>query len=234
MTIPLAAALMIPFLGTTLGAAGVFLTGKQASPEHRRGLSGFAAGIMTAASVWSLLIPAAERSAHLGHFALLPVLAGLWCGILFLHLIHLPEESRLLFAVTLHNLPEGMAVGAAAALYLAGGHGLAALFALCIGIALQNIPEGTIISLPLCAGGMGKGKSFLYGTLSGIVEPIGAMLTLLLAGFIVPALPFFLSFAAGAMLHVVVTELIPELEKRGAFSFILGFSVMMTLDILLG
>ena len=226
----------------------------------QRTLTGFAAGVMVAASVWSLLIPAMEQSADLGRLAFFPAAAGFWLGILFLllldHLIpHLHQNSlqaegpksqlqrttMMVLAVTLHNIPEGMAVGVVYAGYLAGTAQITAAgaLALSLGIAIQNFPEGAIISMPLRAEGMKKGRTFWGGVLSGIVEPIGAVLTILVAGIVVPALPYLLSFAAGAMLYVVVEELIPEMSQGqhsnvGTVFFAVGFSVMMVLDVALG
>lgn len=252
--------ILIPFLGTSFGAACVFFMKKEMGDRLQRMLTGFAAGVMVAASIWSLLIPAMEQVSDMGKLAFVPVVAGFWCGILFLllldHIIpHLHRNSQraegprsqlkrttmLVLAVTLHNIPEGMAVGVVYAGYLAGNTQIsaAAAMALSLGIAIQNFPEGAIISMPLRAEGTGKPKAFLGGVLSGIVEPIGAILTILAAGLIVPALPYLLSFAAGAMLYVVVEELIPEMSQGehsdvGTISFAVGFSVMMMLDVALG
>ena len=245
--------LLLPFFGTTLGAAWVFFLGKRPVPKLRQGLSGLAGGVMVAASVWSLILPALEQSESLGAFACLPCLAGIWCGVLFLRILDrlIPwlhrgalqsgNSNRLLtLAVTLHNLPEGMAVGVAAAGYLAGtGLPLSGVLTLSLGIALQNLPEGAIISLPMGSAGVSRRRAFAVGTASGIVEPVGAFLTLLLAGLVVPILPFLLCFSAGAMLYVVVQELIPDLQAEGEFPagvlfFTAGFSVMMLLDVLLG
>ena len=224
----------IPFLGTALGAACVFFMKKALSDRVQRALTGFAAGVMVAASVWSLLIPAMEQSAGMGKWAFVPAAVGFWIGILFLllldHIIpHLHQNSTqaegpksqlerttmMVLAVTLHNIPEGMAVGVVYAGYRSGSAQITAAgaLALSLGIAIQNFPEGAIISMPLRAEGMSKGRAFLGGVLSGIVEPIGAVLTILAAGLIVPALPYLLSFAAGAMLYVVVEELIPEMSQ---------------------
>ena len=215
---------------------------------------------MVAASVWSLIIPAMEQSAHMGKLAFIPAFAGVWAGFLFLlgldHLIphlHLnsqcPEGSKcnlgksamMVLAVALHNLPEGMAVGVVAAGWLTGSGSIssAAALALSLGIALQNLPEGAIISMPLHSGGVKKGKAFGYGVLSGLVEPVGAVATILLANLVVPALPYLLSFAAGAMLYVVVEELIPEMSEGehsniGTIFFAMGFTLMMMLDVALG
>ena len=250
----------IPFLGTALGAACVFFMKKALSDRVQRALTGFAAGVMVAASVWSLLIPAMEQSAGMGKWAFVPAAVGFWIGILFLllldHLIpHLHQNSTqaegpksqlerttmMVLAVTLHNIPEGMAVGVVYAGYRSGSAQITAAgaLALSLGIAIQNFPEGAIISMPLRAEGMSKGRAFLGGVLSGIVEPIGAVLTILAAGLIVPALPYLLSFAAGAMLYVVVEELIPEMSEGvhsdiGTVFFAVGFSVMMVLDVALG
>lgn len=252
--------IMLPFLGTTLGAASVFLVKKKLNNHVQRALTGFAAGVMVAASVWSLILPAMEQSAHMGSLSFLPAVIGVWAGILFLMLLdniiphlhmgadkpegpqsHLKRTSMMVLAVALHNLPEGMAVGVVLAGLLKGSEGIsaAAAITLSLGIAIQNFPEGAIISMPLKNEGMSKGKSFLYGMLSGVVEPAGAVLTLLAADLIVPALPYLLSFAAGAMLYVVVEELIPEMSSGehghiGTVLFAVGFTLMMTLDIVLG
>ena len=252
--------ILIPFLGTTLGAACVFFLKKALSESLQRALTGFAAGVMVAASVWSLLIPAIEQASGMGRLSFAPAAIGFWCGILFLllldhvipHLhrnceqtegpkIHLQRSTMLLLAVTLHNIPEGMAVGVMYAGYLSGSTQITAAgaLALSLGIAIQNFPEGAIISMPLRAEGMNKPKAFLYGTLSGVVEPIGAVLTILAAQYIIVALPYLLSFAAGAMLYVVVEELIPEMSQGrhsnlGTLFFAVGFTVMMALDVGLG
>ena len=252
--------ILIPFLGTSLGAGCVFFLKNSLRDGIQRALAGFAAGVMVAASVWSLLIPAMEQAADLGRLAFFPAAVGFWLGILFLllmdHLIpHLHQNSlqaegpksqlqrttMMVLAVTLHNIPEGMAVGVVYAGYLAGTAQITAAgaLALSLGIAIQNFPEGAIISLPLRAEGMKKGRAFWGGALSGIVEPIGAVLTILAAGIVVPALPYLLSFAAGAMLYVVVEELIPEMSQGqhsnvGTVFFAVGFSVMMVLDVALG
>ena len=252
--------ILIPFLGTSLGAASVFFL-KQSLGDHvQRALTGFAAGVMVAASIWSLLIPAMEQSASLGRLSFFPAVAGFWLGILFLllldHIIpHLHRNSEMaegphsklqrttmmVLAVTLHNIPEGMAVGVVYAGYLSGTAQITAAgaLALSLGIAIQNFPEGAIISMPLRAEGMSKSRSFWGGVLSGIVEPIGAVLTILAASVIVPALPYLLSFAAGAMMYVVVEELIPEMSQGehsniGTVFFAVGFSLMMVLDVALG
>lgn len=252
--------LIIPFLGTSLGAACVFFMKKNLSIPVQKSLTGFAAGVMVAASVWSLLIPALDQSASLGKFSFIPAAVGFWIGILFLLLLdtiipHLhqntmqPEGPKtklqrttmLVLAVTLHNIPEGMAVGVVYAGYVAGNVGITAMgaLALSLGIAIQNFPEGAIISMPLQSEGMKKGKAFWMGVLSGAVEPIGALATILAADLIVPALPYFLSFAAGAMIYVVVEELVPEMSQGshsniGTIFFALGFTIMMILDVALG
>ena len=246
--------ILIPFLGTTLGAACVFFMKKSLGDLVQRSLAGFAAGVMVAASIWSLLID------HMGRLSFLPALAGFWAGVLFLLLLDrliphlhvgsdqaegpkskLGRTTMMVLAVTLHNIPEGMAVGVMYAGFLAGNTQItaASALALSLGIAIQNFPEGAIISMPLRAEGVRKGKAFGGGVLSGAVEPIGAVLTILAAQLVIPALPYLLSFAAGAMLYVVVEELIPEMSQGkhsnlGTVFFAVGFSVMMTLDVALG
>ena len=253
-------AILLPFLGTTLGAAFVFFLKGTMGRWLQRFLTGFAAGVMVAASIWSLIIPAMEQSAHMGKWAFVPAFVGVWAGFGFLMLLdhiiphlHLnsaaPEGSKsslgrsamLVLAVALHNLPEGMAVGIVVAGWLSGNASIsaAAALTLAIGIALQNLPEGAIISMPLRSGGMARRKAFGYGVLSGVVEPIGAIGTILLAAWIAPALPYLLAFAAGAMLYVVVEELIPEMSEGdhshlGPVAFALGFTLMMALDVALG
>ena len=252
--------ILIPFLGTSLGAACVFFMKKTLGEGVQRALTGFAAGVMVAASVWSLLIPAIEQSSSMGSWSFVPAAAGFWAGVVFLlaldHIIpHLHRNSKqaegprsrlgrttmMVLTVTLHNIPEGMAVGVVYASYLSGNAQITAAgaLALSLGIAIQNFPEGAIISMPLRAEGEGKGRAFLGGVLSGVVEPLGAVLTILAARHIVPALPYLLSFAAGAMLYVVVEELIPEMSQGkhsnlGTVFFAVGFSVMMILDVALG
>ena len=252
--------ILIPFLGTTLGASCVLFMKKMMNKMVQRALTGFAAGIMVSASVWSLLIPSMDYAAEMGKFAFVPAVVGFWIGILFLlamdHIIphlhmdtdkaegpksKLKKTTMLVFTVTLHNIPEGMAVGVVYAGYLAGNMQISAMgaLALAIGIAIQNFPEGAIISMPLKAEGTSKGKAFLYGVLSGVVEPIGAVLTLVASGFIIPVLPYFLSFAAGAMMYVVIEELIPEMSHGdhsniGTVMFAVGFTLMMILDVALG
>ena len=252
--------LFTPFLGTSLGAACVFFLKKELKDQVQRGLTGFASGVMVAASIWSLLIPSMEQSEGAGTWAFLPAVLGFWAGILFLlgldHLIpHLHQKSQkaegpstklrrstmMVLAVTLHNIPEGMAVGVVYAGYLAGEGQISmmAALALSLGIAIQNFPEGAIISMPLRAEGFSKTRAFAGGMLSGAVEPLGALLTILAAGLVIPALPYLLSFAAGAMLYVVVEELIPEMSQGehsniGTLAFALGFTLMMALDVALG
>ena len=252
--------ILIPFLGTSLGAACVFPMKEQLGVSVQRILTGFAAGVMTAASVWSLLIPAIEQSGEtMGKLAFLPAAIGFLLGIAFLLLLDrliphlhlnsdkaegmqskLPKNIMMLLAVTMHNIPEGMAVGVVyAGMLYGGGMSSSAALALAIGIAIQNFPEGAIISIPLKAEGMSKSKAFAAGVISGAVEPLGAMLTVVAAGLIVPAMPYLLSFAAGAMIYVVVEELIPEMSAGehsniGTIAFAAGFTVMMILDVALG
>ncbi|MEG0812768.1 MAG: ZIP family metal transporter [Clostridium sp.] len=252
--------ILIPFIGTTVGAACVFFLRKEINPVVQKTLLGFASGVMVAASVWSLLIPAMNMSEHMGKLAFVPAASGLLLGMAFLllmdriiphlHLDHqdpegpkskLKKTTMLVLAVTLHNIPEGMAVGVVFAGVLAESSGItmAGAFALALGIAIQNFPEGAIISLPLRTEGATKKKAFILGTLSGIVEPIGAVLTILLYKTVVPLLPYLLAFAAGAMLYVVVEELIPESAEgehsnMGTIGFAVGFVIMMVLDVALG
>ena len=252
--------LMLPLLGTTLGAGCVFFLKHQIHPLVQKALLGFASGVMVAASVWSLLIPAMEQSQELGRLAFVPAAAGLLLGMAFLlamdklvphlHLgsktaegpkSHLKRLTMLVLAVTLHNIPEGMAVGVVFAGMLTGEGEItfASALVLSLGIAIQNFPEGAIISLPLKSEGDSRGRAFLYGFLSGVVEPAGALLTILLASQIAPALPYLLAFAAGAMLYVVVEELIPEASQGehsnlGTIGFSVGFTLMMILDVALG
>lgn len=256
----IAKGILLPLLGTTLGAMCVFFMKKTLHDFVQRALTGFAAGVMVAASIWSLLIPAIEQSSSMGKWSFVPAAVGFIIGILFLFLLdklvphhHLGEEqdeglksgfhrtTKMVLAVTLHNLPEGMAVGAVYAGLLQGDAtiSIAGALALSIGIAIQNFPEGAVISMPLKAEGLKKSKAFLYGVLSGIVEPIGALLTILAAQVVLPILPYLLSFAAGAMIYVVVEELIPEMSRGnhsnvGTIAFALGFVVMMILDVALG
>ncbi len=252
--------LLIPFIGTAAGAACVFFLKKDLKTGVQRALTGFAAGVMVAASIWSLIVPAIEQSSDKGRFAFLPAFIGFWVGILFLllldHIIphlhigieqaegprsNLTRTAMLVLAVTLHNIPEGMAVGVVYAGFVSGSANITAgaALALALGIAIQNFPEGAIISMPLYAEGKSKPKSFGLGVLSGAVEPVFGGLTVLIAGLVVPAMPYLLSFAAGAMLYVVVEELIPEMSAGkhsniGVVAFAAGFSLMMALDVALG
>lgn len=260
MIAELAKGIFIPFLGTALGSACVFFMKKSLNGLVRRILTGFAAGVMVAASVWSLLIPSIEHSSDMGSWSFVPAAAGFLAGIMFLLLLdktvpHLhmgatrsegpksgfKKTTMMVLAVTMHNLPEGMAVGVVYAGLLAGDVSITAAgaFALAVGIAIQNFPEGAVISMPLKAEGMKKSKAFFYGVLSGAVEPVGAIVTLLAAGAVLPALPYLLSFAAGAMIYVVVEELIPEMSEgehsnAGTIAFAVGFVIMMILDVALG
>ena len=252
--------ILIPFLGTSAGAACVFFMKKNLNEQIQRALTGFAAGVMVAASIWSLLIPAIEQSSGLGKLSFVPAAVGFWIGVFFLllldHMIpHLHQNSNkaegpksklqrttmLVLAVTLHNIPEGMAVGVTFAGVMTGNTTitLAEAFVLAIGIAIQNFPEGAIISMPLRGEGISRRRAFLYGTASGIVEPIAAFITILLTGLVVPILPYLLAFAAGAMIYVVVEELIPESQSGkhtniGTIGVAFGFVMMMVLDVALG
>ena len=263
---------LIPFMGTSLGAATVFILRQQMSEKIQKVLTGFAAGVMVAASFWSLLQPALNSSQSMGHLAFIPAAVGFLLGIGFLLLLdevtphegflllldevtphehmdmqeegpksHLKKATKLVLAVTLHNIPEGMAVGVVYAGWMTGASGVsrAAALALAVGIAIQNFPEGAIVSLPLRAAGLSRRKTFLYGVLSGAVEPLAALITILAARIVIPVLPYFLAFAAGAMLYVVVEELIPEMSEGkhsnlGTIAFALGFVLMMILDTALG
>lgn len=261
--------LLVPFIGTALGSACVFFMRKAMSSRIKHALAGFAGGVMVAASVWSLIIPAIESSSHLGRLSFIPAAVGIMLGVLFLcatdPIIQRINKSRygslterldssdalttsdrtrssmLFLAVTLHNFPEGMAVGVAfaASIYSESRAALTAATVLAIGIAIQDFPEGAIISMPLAGNGMKRSKAFLLGTLSGLVEPLGAVLTILAASLVLPILPYLLCFAAGAMLYVVAEELIPEIHEDehstlGVIMFAVGFSVMMMLDVALG
>ncbi len=252
--------LLIPFLGTSLGAVCVLFMRREMHDTIRKALTGFAAGVMVAASIWSLILPSIQQSEQMGRFAFVPAVIGFWIGVLFLLLLdtvtphmhmnsetpegpqsNLKKTTKLVLAVTLHNIPEGMAVGVVYAGVLADSTEMTMLgaLALSIGIAIQNFPEGAIISMPLHSQGMGRGKACLYGILSGAVEPVAALITILLSGLLIPVLPYFLSFAAGAMLYVVVEELIPEMSEGkhsniGTLMFAAGFSIMMILDVALG
>lgn len=251
--------ILIPFIGTSAGAACVFFMRGQLNKLVERALMGFAAGVMVAASIWSLILPAMEQSANLGKLSFLPAVIGFWIGTLFLLLIdeltphlhmfaikpegpqtHLSKTAMMLLAVTIHNIPEGMAVGVIYAGYLAHLNITAgAAMALSLGIAIQNFPEGAIISMPLHANGEGKVKSFIGGVLSGAVEPAGAVLMVFFSKYFSPLMPFLLSFAAGAMMYVVIEELVPEIASgehtnTGAILFAFGFTLMMALDVALG
>lgn len=252
--------ILLPFLGTALGAACVFFMRNNMAPLLQKTLTGFAAGVMVAASVWSLLIPSIEMTGREGAASILPAIVGFLVGILFLLFLdetvphqhieshhsegpksHLSRTSKLVFAVTLHNIPEGMAVGVAlaAALEHNAYMPMAGAIALSLGIAIQNFPEGAIVSMPLHSAGNTRKRSFLIGVLSGVVEPVGAIITILFASMVLPALPYLLAFAAGAMMYVVVEELIPETQSGrhsnfGTIGFTIGFLLMMALDVLLG
>ena len=251
--------ILIPLLGTVLGSACVFFMKDKMNDRIKRALAGFAAGVMVSASFFSLIQPAIELSADKGKLSFLPALTGFLIGMLFLLLldvlvphIHmdkseegprtgLKKTTKLFLAVTLHNLPEGMAVGVVLAGWLYGNDRISLLGALVLslGIALQNFPEGAIVSLPLRAEGMKKGKTFLFGFLSGVIEPVGALLTIFAAGLFLPVLPYLLAFAAGAMFYVVVEELVPDMSEGGhsnigIITFALGFALMMALDVCFG
>ena len=251
--------ILIPFIGTSIGAAMVFILKDQISEKLQKVLTGFAAGVMVAASFWSLLSPALESSEYLGRLSFIPAAVGFLVGtffLLFLDMVtphmHMDKQTegpesklkrttKLILAVTLHNIPEGMAVGVVYAGIVSGHAGISAAgaLALSLGIAIQNFPEGAIVSMPLLSEGMPKAKTFLWGVLSGVVEPIAAIITILAAGLVVPLMPYFLSFAAGAMMYVVVEELIPEMSEGkhsnlGTIAFSLGFVLMMVLDVALG
>lgn len=256
----IALGLLIPFLGTTLGSGMVFFLKNSLKSPIQKFLLGFASGVMIAASVWSLIIPSIDLAEEQGILPWLPATVGFILGIVFLLILdtltphlHLDKEkpegikanlkktTMLVLAVTLHNIPEGMAVGVLLASIISGNTTIttASAFVLSIGIAIQNFPEGAIISMPLKAENVSKGKAFLYGTLSGIVEPISAIITILLTSIIVPTLPYLLAFAAGAMIYVVVEELIPESQAGehsniGTIGVAIGFVIMMILDIALG
>ncbi|MBR2645474.1 MAG: ZIP family metal transporter [Clostridia bacterium] len=260
MWLTVAQGLLIPFLGTALGSACVFFMKKELSRSVQRALTGFAGGVMVAASIWSLLIPAMQQSAGKGKWAFLPAVTGFWLGVLFLLLLdhviphlhrgigqaegpksRLKRTTMMVLAVTLHNIPEGMAVGVVYAGLISGSGEITigGALALAIGITIQNFPEGAIISMPLHAEGKSKLRAFTDGALSGAVEPVGALLTVLFASLFVPAMPYLLSFAAGAMLYVVVEELIPEMSAGehsniGVVLFAVGFTLMMALDLALG
>ncbi|MBE6003824.1 MAG: ZIP family metal transporter [Lachnospiraceae bacterium] len=260
MNIYVLAGLLIPFAGTALGAASVFFMKKELGVKVQKSLAGFASGVMVAASIWSLIIPAMEQSEDLGRLSFLPAFIGFWIGILFLLMLdnviphlHMHSETAegphaklkkttmMVLAVTLHNIPEGMAVGVVYAGFISGNTNITAggALALALGIAIQNFPEGAIVSMPLYTEEKNKWKAFSDGVLSGAVEPVGALLTILAAGFFIPAMPYLLSFAAGAMMYVVVEELIPEMSEGehsnvGVIMFSAGFTLMMALDVALG
>ena len=252
--------ILIPFVGTSLGAACVYIMKKEMNPFVNKALLGFASGVMIAASVWSLIIPAIDMSSNMGKLSFIPAAVGVLVGILFLLMLdkliphlhsnsnepegikknNLKKATMLVLAVVIHNIPEGMAVGIVFAGALNEGAliTLAGAFALSIGIAIQNFPEGAIISMPLRSEGLSKNKAFLYGVLSGVVEPIGAIVTIMFSGLITPFMPYLLSYAAGAMIYVVVEELIPEASQGehsnvGTIGFAIGFVLMMILDVAL-
>ena len=252
--------ILIPLLGTTLGAGVVFFMKNEMSSGLRKILAGFAAGVMVAASFWSLLEPSLEEASSMGKLSFIPAAVGFIAGISFLLIIDivtphvhlnnqnegpvrkgLSHNAKLFLAVTIHNIPEGMAAGVVFAGWLSGKASISitSALALSIGIAIQNFPEGSVVSTPLLANGMSKGKTFLYGFLSGVVEPVAALLTIVATALVVPVLPYLLSFAAGAMIYVVIDELIPEMaagshSNSGIVSFSAGFVLMMILDVALG
>ena len=260
MYLNIAKGLLIPFLGTSLGALCVLFMKREMNAQVRKALTGFAAGVMVAASVWSLIIPSINQSEAMGKMAFVPAAVGFWLGVLFLLFLdtvtphlhmnsdepegpksNLKNTTKLVLAVTIHNIPEGMAVGVVYAGLLAEQSEITMLgaLALSLGIAIQNFPEGAIVSMPLRSQGMSRRKACLYGIASGAVEPVAALITILLSSILVPVLPYFLSFAAGAMLYVVVEELIPEMAEGkhsniGTLMFAAGFSIMMILDVTLG
>ena len=260
MTVEMLQEIFIPFLGTTLGAGCVFFVKGKLNMRLQRIFTGFAAGVMVAAAIWSLLIPSLENAGHMGKWAFVPAIAGFWLGVIFLAAMdkaipHLHVNSdtaegptskfqkttMMILALVLHNIPEGMAVGVvyAGAMMQEADITVTAALILSIGIAIQNFPEGAIISIPLHGEGVKKSKAFTYGMLSGLVEPLAAILTIMVAEFVFPILPYMLGFAAGAMIYVVVEELIPEMSEGehshlGTFMFMLGFSVMMVMDVVLG
>ena len=260
MTIEMLQEIFIPFAGTTLGAGCVFFIKGKLNMRLQRIFTGFAAGVMVAASIWSLLIPSLENAGHMGKWAFMPAVVGFWLGVIFLaamdkavpHL-HMNSETAegpksklqrttmMILALVLHNIPEGMAVGVlyAGAMMQEADITVTAALVLSLGIAIQNFPEGAIISIPLHGEGVKKSKAFTYGMLSGLVEPIAAVFTILVAELVVPALPYMLGFAAGAMIYVVVEELIPEMSEGehshlGTFMFMIGFTAMMVMDVVLG
>ena len=258
-TLQIAEGILLPFLGTSLGAAMVLVLRREIPQNVQKALTGFAAGVMVAASFWSLLQPALDSSEAMGRLSFIPAAVGFMVGIGFLLLLDeitphthmdlqdegpktgLSRTTKLVLAVTLHNIPEGMAVGVVYAGWLKGGQGVsqAAALALALGIAIQNFPEGAIVSMPLRAEGMSKAKTFWCGVLSGAVEPVAAVVTIMAASLVVPMLPYLLAFAAGAMMYVVVEELVPEMSEGehsnvGTIAFSYGFVLMMVLDVALG
>ena len=260
MTLEVISSILMPFIGTTLGACCVFLMKKEFHISLQRVLLGFAAGVMVAASVWSLIIPALEYSNDMGRLSFVPAVVGVWIGILFLLLLdkliphlhmnsdnseglksNLSRSVMMMLAVALHNLPEGVAVGVviAGGMNANSGLSLAGAMTLALGIAIQNFPEGAIISMPLRGEGMSKGKAFVWGMLSGLIEPLAAIGTILISSLIAPMLPWMLGFAAGAMLYVVVEELVPAISEGehsnlGTIAFAVGFTLMIVLDVTLG
>lgn len=243
--------ILIPFVGTCLGSFFVFFLKKDLDPKFHKIMSGFASGVMIAASIWSLIIPSVELAESQYRMVWIPAVVGILLGVIFLIYVNKVSDkiqsnsgkgiNMLMFSVTLHNIPEGVAVGVCFASVLSGNIGVSLLSAiiLAVGIAIQNIPEGAIISMPMQLNGVSKKKSFLTGVMSGIVEPIASLITIILINIVVPLLPYLLAFAAGAMIYVVIEELIPEMHSDnksawGIISVIIGFSVMMILDITLG
>lgn len=243
--------ILIPFVGTCLGSFFVFFLKKEINPNFQKVMTGFASGVMIAASIWSLIIPSVEMVESQYKLIWLPAVVGLLLGVLFLIFVNNVSDNiqnskgkginMLMFSVTLHNIPEGMAVGVCFASVLSGNTGVSLLSAiiLALGIAIQNIPEGAIISMPMKLDGVSKKESFLTGVMSGVVEPIASLITIALINVVVPLLPYLLAFAAGAMIYVVFEELVPEMHNGnksfwGIISVIIGFSVMMILDITLG
>lgn len=243
--------ILIPFVGTCLGSFFVFFLKKDLDPKFHKIMSGFASGVMIAASIWSLIIPSVELAESHYRMVWIPAVVGLLLGVIFLIFVNKVSDkiqsnsgkgiNMLMFSVTLHNIPEGVAVGVCFASVLSGNIGVSLLSAiiLAVGIAIQNIPEGAIISMPMQLDGVSKKKSFLTGVISGIVEPIASLITIILINIVVPLLPYLLAFAAGAMIYVVIEELVPEMHSDnksawGIISVIIGFSVMMILDITLG
>lgn len=251
MNLYITAGMLLPLIGTTLGSACVFLMNKSSKNIHGKKMTAFAAGVMTAASVWSLLIPAIDRSESMGKLAFIPAVAGFWLGALLLIFLDFAvkkvningfgvqkpgKTAMLVLAVAIHNIPEGMAVGAVFAGLIAGLENIsvASALTLSLGIAIQNLPEGAIISLPLRAAGHKKSTSFWCGVLSGVAEPVAAIVTVAAAWLIIPVLPYMLSLAAGAMIYVVIDELINETTTKECMVFSLGFTLMMALDVALG